>query len=114
MVEPNNHEVLDLNFTCLLCGFNGPCNYHGEHDELIGVSLECSKCKNYILYQEDGKNTKEEFYLDDGSWVVRDFEDGVCRFYLDDRGFDGVEIPMLEDSEIPTLKKRIELFITFS
>lgn len=114
MVEPDNHQLVDVGLNCLVCGFKGPSCYHGETKELVGISSECSRCHNYILYENDGKPMKEEIYLNDNPWVVRDFEDNECRFYIDNKGFEGIRLPMFEDSDIPSLIDKIELFVTFS
>ena len=69
------HEIVNAGLYCPLCNCSGKSIFHGEHEKLSGVSLECFYCNNYIIYASlMGTIWKDEIYLDRDYSLIRDME----------------------------------------
>ena len=69
------HSLVDAGLYCPICNYSGKSIFHGEHDSLSGISLECKNCNNYILYGSlIGTIWKDEIYLDNNYCLIRDME----------------------------------------
>lgn len=124
------HELVEAGYHCPVC--NKVTKWYSHvTDTLVGDSLECKTCHNYIIYvlfdlvpgvDEFEAATpcltkwKDEIYT---SWgdkdvsVIRNIEDNVTLVSVDDGAYIKLN-HVLEFTSIEQLNKRLESIIVFS
>ena len=108
------HKLVDVGIFCPVCMTASKSIHHSENDDLVGDAYECSGCHNYILYT-DGKGDicKDEIYLTDEYFLIRDLEDNTSFFGKDgDKVFSSESIIQFTDvKELFHRLKNLRAFI---
>lgn len=81
VLKKGKHVIKNLNMFCPLCKKLVDCLCHEDNIGLLGASLECLNCNDYIIYTYKKNIWKDEIYFTNNLFLIRDIDDKTSSFY---------------------------------
>jgi transcription elongation factor Elf1 len=128
--DPVKHKLITADYYCPLCN-KIPKWYSHLHKELLGDSLECKSCRNYILYVvpdiktggvkkwKDEINSSfslknEEVFIMRDIFVMRDYEDNRTYVFVGNSKNPIKVNSILEFKSLEDLTNKVKTIVVFS